>query len=323
LRFETTNNDNLIATHWSETMRVILLVAFWTGLTCGIDAAYATSPEFATEVPFDLCKGMICVQAELTAGKPVTLLIDTGDAQNLISIELAKSYGWTLEPYVDKSGKVAAGVFNAGSHVLKLGKLAEPVSFLAMSAADMGSHGIYEGSLVYTFFKDRILQIDYPHHLLRVSAALNGATTSGKARGQLKIVNFHTWGPPIVTGGPFAINGKSVEAQIDTGYTGTMLIYTAAIKPLGLSDIAKQGAGEVFPFTDGGVTMLAAKARQVGFSDTVIDGNAPLVYFPTPGVHEPDSPFEATVGNALFRNCVLTLNFHDLTLDVQKVTQGG
>jgi predicted aspartyl protease len=305
-------------TLWNETMRAILFVAFWTGLTCCISASFAASPDFATVVPFDLCKGMICVQAELAAGKPVTLLVDTGDAQNLISVELAKSYGWTLEPYVDKSGKVAPGVFNTGSHMLKLGKLAEPVSFLAISTADMGSQGTYEGSLVYTLFKDRILQIDYPRHLLRVSAALNGDATQGKARGQLKIVNFHTWGPPIVTGGPFSINGKSVSAQIDTGYTGTILIYTVAIKPLGLSDIAKQGVGEVFPFTDGGVTMLAAKAQQVGFADTVIDGKAPVVYFPTPGVHEPDSPFEATVGNALFKNCIVTLNFHDLTLEVQK-----
>jgi hypothetical protein len=259
----------------------------------------------------------------LTAGKPITLLIDTGDAHNLISVELAKSYGWALEPYTDKSGKVVPGVFNAGSHVLTLGTLAAPVSFLAVPDADMGSQGIYEGSLVYTFFKDRVLQIDYPHHLLRVSAVLNGNAASGKARGQLRIVNFHTWGPPIVVGGPFTINGRSVQAQIDTGYTGTMLIYTAAIEPLGLSDLAKQGIGEVFPFTDGGVTMLAAKARQVGFADTVIDGQRPIVYFPTPGVHEPENPFEATVGNALFKNCIVTLNFHDLTLDVHDARRGG
>ena len=40
-------------------------------------------------------------------------------------------------------------------------------------------------------------------------------------------------------------------------------------------------------------------------------------------VHEPDSPFEATVGNALFRRCIVTLNFHDLTLDVQQDARGG
>jgi hypothetical protein len=304
-------------------MRAMLCIAVWGGLSFGIVAASAASTEFVADVPFNSCKGMICVQAQLTTGKPTTLLVDTGDAHSLISVELAKSYGWTLEPYADKNGKVVPGVFNAGSHVLTLGKLTEPAPFLAVPAADLGSQGIYEASLVYTFFKDRALQIDYPHHRLRISAVLSGNATSGKARGRLKIVNFHTWGPPIVVGGPFTINGKGVQAQIDTGYTGTMLIYTAAIEPLGLGDLAKQGIGEVFPFTDGGVTMLAAKARQVGFADTVIDDQRPIVYFPTPGVHEPENPFEATVGNALFKNCIVTLNFHDLTLEVHDVKQGG
>ena len=35
------------------------------------------------------------------------------------------------------------------------------------------------------------------------------------------------------------------------------------------------------------------------------------VYFPTPGVHEPDALFEATVGLPLLRHSVLTLDFHD------------
>jgi hypothetical protein len=168
------------------------------------------------------------------------------------------------------------------------------------------------------------LQIDYPHHLLRVSAVLSGDIVGAKARGQLSIVNFHTWGPPILTGGPFTINGKRMQAQIDTGFTGTMLIYTKAIAALGLSEIARRpGVDEVFPFTDGGVTMKAVKTQREGFADSVIDAKSPLVYFPTPKVHEPDSPFEATVGNALFRDCVVTLDFHDMTLEVQRAVGGG
>ena len=40
------------------------------------------------------------------------------------------------------------------------------------------------------------------------------------------------------------------------------------------------------------------------------------VYFPTPGVHEPDGLFEATVGLGVFGKSVLTLDFHDKTLSV-------
>jgi hypothetical protein len=301
-------------------MRAVVLLSSLSLFACA--AADASASGFVTEVPFDSCKGMICVQVKSDDGKPVTLLLDTGDAHNFISVDAAKARGWTLKPYVGKDGKPVDGMFDAGSHVLSLGKVSQPVAFLAMSAADMGSQGTYEGNLVYSFFKDRVLQIDYPHHLLRVSAVLSGAATGDKARGYIKIVNFHTWGPPIVTGGPFTINGQQVEAQIDTGYTGSMLIYTKAIARLGLSELSKQGVGELFPFTDGGVTMLAAKAQSEGFADAVIDASKPTVYFPTPGVHEPDSPFEATVGNALFKNSVITLDFHAMTLDVQPAAGG-
>jgi hypothetical protein len=305
-------------------MRIMILTCVFVGCVFALATSYAASPQFVAEIPFDSCKGMICVKARMDGEDPLTLLLDTGDALNIISVERAKSYGWSLQPHIGRNGKTSPGVFDTGSHTLTLGGVSQPTTFMALSSADLGSQGLYEGSLVYTFFRDRILQIDYPHHLLRVSAVLSGDTEGVKARGRLSIVNFHTWGPPIVTGGPFTINGKQVQAQIDTGFTGTMLIYTKAIASLGLSEIAKrQGLNEVFPFTDGGVTMKAVKAQREGFADSVIEAKSPLVYFPTPKVHEPDSPFDATVGNAFFKNCIVTLDFHDMTLEVQRDVRGG
>lgn len=143
--------------------------------------------------------------------------------------------------------------------------------------------------------------------MLRVSALLTGAARHSGAGGRLQIVNFHKWGPPIVVAEPFTINEKTVSAQIDTAYTGTMLIYTAYIAPLGLSAPASQGTREFFPFTDGGVFMLQGRARSEGFSDRVLDDRTPIVYFLPPGVHEPENPFQATVGNALFAHSVVTM----------------
>ena len=42
------------------------------------------------------------------------------------------------------------------------------------------------------------------------------------------------------------------------------------------------------------------------------------VYFPTEAVHEPDGLFDATVGLELFRNTILTLDFHDMTISIDK-----
>lgn len=287
-------------------------------LTFFVATAAHSAPIFKTDIPFNSCKGLICMSVQLDDGKSATLILDTSDATNVISLEAAKSHGWNVTPYVGKDGKVVPGVFNAGDHTITLGSLSQSTHFLAMSAADMGSHGVYDGNLVYLFFKDRALQIDYPNRRIRVSDILTSSAAIGDAPGQLKIVNFHKWGPPIVVGAPFTINGKPVSAQIDTSYTGTMLIYSAAIAPLDLGDVAKQGKAEMFPFTDGGVSMLAAPTQSEGFASLRLGAKTPLVYFPTAGVHEPENPFEATVGNALFKDSVLTLNFHDMTLDVQQ-----
>lgn len=286
-------------------------------LCLGLAGAAQAAPAFIAEIPFDDCKGMICIQARMDDGKPAILILDTGDATNIISVEAARAHGWTVKPYVGQDGKPVEGFFDTGVHTVSLGKLSEPVHFMAVSAGDMGSHGIYDGNLVYRVFKDQALQIDYPHRRLRISAVLTGTPTQAGAPGKLEIVNFHKWGPPIVVGSPFTINGKTVRAQIDSAYTGTMLVYSAAIGPLGLSALSKQGKGELFPFTDGGVTMLAAPTQSEGFADRMLATTGAVVYFPTKGVHEPENPFDATVGNALFKDSVVTLDFHDMTLDVQ------
>lgn len=270
------------------------------------------------EIPFDMCKGLICLRAQLDGGAPATLTLDTGDAHEFITAEAAKARGWPLRPYIGKDGKVVPSLFDAGEHVVSLGPLKESMNFVAMSARDMGTHGVFQGNLIYLFFKDRVLQIDYPRRRLRVSAMLTGVQPRQPAGGRLEIVNFHKWGPPIVVGGPFTIDGKQVRAQIDTGYTGSMLIYTVAIKSLGLSALAEHGNREFFPFTDGGVTMLADPVRSEGFTSHILSSPA-VVYFPTPGVHEPENPFDATVGNAFFAMSVVTLDFHDMTLDVRPV----
>ena len=64
--------------------------------------------------------------------------------------------------------------------------------------------------------------------------------------------------------------------------------------------------------------MKLAPANKESFHDTTLGVSAPVVYFPTPDVHEPDGMFDATVGLGLFYGTVLTLDFHDMTISVTK-----
>jgi hypothetical protein len=112
------------------------------------------------------------------------------------------------------------------------------------------------------------------------------------------------------------VNGKPITVQIDSVYTGNLLIYSASIAKLGLSSVADTASVEEFPFTDGGVKMRKAPARWIAFAGQTLARNSPI-YFPTKGVHEPDGMFDGTVGLALLQNKIVTLDFHDRTISIE------
>ena len=132
-----------------------------------------------------------------------------------------------------------------------------------------------------------------------------------------KLIPFGDSGPPVVVGSPFRVEGKNVRAQIDTVFTGTLLVYDSALGVLGLT---KEGAPELFRYTDGGVNLLAGRSGSIGFGKRSLASGAKSLYFvgdgPNPK-HQPDGLFEATAGNALFAHSVVTLDFHAMTIDVR------
>lgn len=264
------------------------------------------------------CGGMICIPVTLADGRNHVLLLDTGNVNSWLTAETARALGLKLEP-IEQDRKALAGLFRLGAQTVSLQGRTLTGSFLALEREQTGElpAGV-EGALAYTLFKDKILQIDYPHLTVRM---LEPQQASAVQLGrELKLITFGKQGPPIVVGRGFSINGKPASAQIDTCYTGTLLVYTDAIAQLGLQRAARQGRPRYFPYTDGGVNMSEATAETIAFGAYVLAPRPAIVYFPGMGpnpLHEPDGLFEATVGNALFAHSVVTLDFHAMRFSVQ------
>jgi hypothetical protein len=276
----------------------------------------AATPAHATEVTFRDCGGLICFEASFDGGKPRTLVLDTGNVNSYVTAGAAQAMGWKIDPIV-QDGKPIPGISSSGQHKVKLGGVELAVKPLVFDASAIGEGGPPgDGALAYTAFKDRVVRVDYPHHLISVSDVITTKAAPDAHAGRMEFVTFGKEGPPIVVGGPFTVNGKPLRAQIDSCYTGTLLVYDAALPKLGL---AKSGAPKLFPYTDGGVNMLAGPAQRVGFAARDAVAQSSTVYFVGAGkntVHQPDGLFEATVGNALFAHDVLVLDFHAMTVDV-------
>jgi hypothetical protein len=296
--------------------RVLRILACAIALTLPI-GALAAAP-FVADFAFKPCEGLICIEASLDGAPARTLMLDTGNANSTLIADIARELNWTLKPAA-RGGQAVAGIWLGGEHRVGLGGVAAPEPFYVFERSMLG---IYQppvdGSLSYDFFKDRVLQIDYPHHRIRFTNPIaTPAPEKPEGASALRLITFGEHGPPVVVGSPFTVNGKNVRAQIDTVFTGTMLIYDSALDTLGLK---KEGAAELFKYTDGGVNLLAGRADSIGFAKRGIVGGAHTLYFVGEGtnpVHQPDGMFEATVGNALFANAVVTLDFHAMTLDVR------
>lgn len=266
----------------------------------------------AKEVPLSDCSGLPCASFDLGQGKMVTLLIDTGNSHGVLDVETAKALGLTLTPYVSRSGKEIPDIFTAVVSDLKLGgqSLGETKMLVMDVKKDVaaGSLPKSDGTLSYSSFKDRVVTLDYRQHKLSFTEP-GVSVTAPAGSGDLTYPTFGQKGPPIVVASGFAVNGKPVSVQVDTLYSGSMLIYSAATDKLSLSDQAAGTKMRKFPFTDGGVDMVEGKADQESFAGKTLLSAAAL-YFPTPDVHQPDGLFDGTVGAELFAKHRLTLDFH-------------
>jgi len=292
-----------------------------TGLC--VTHANAQSPggvKFAVEVPLLDCNGMPCVEARMESGPVLKMGIDTGNVDSVLDVAYAEASG--LKSTAPLPAGAPSGMFRTVIPSISVGNVKlRDLPTLAISLSDMIAQNQMpqvDGTLAYTAFKDRILQIDFVGRKVRISEVLTAPAECKDACDKITLIKFGNEGPPIVVADGFEINGKKVSAQIDTMYSGTLLVYTASIEKLHLGDAAKTTKSRDFPFTDGGVKMKEAPAEKEGFRGLTLSGPAPLVYFPTPDVHEPDGLFDATVGLELFYKAALTLDFHDMTVSVEK-----
>ena len=304
-----------------RTLTFVFCFVMLAALSCArANAQRAGAVKFAAEVPLLDCDGMPCVEARMGTGPNLKMAIDTGNVDSVLDASYAKVAGLkSTEPL--PAGAPSAMFRTVIPSITVGGIKLTNVRTLAMGLSDMIAQKQFpdvDGTLAYTAFKDRVLQIDFVAREVRISEVLTAPVECAGACGKFSLIKFGKEGPPIIVADGFEINGKKVSAQVDTMYSGTLLVYTASIEKLQLADAAKTDKSRDFPFTDGGVKMKEAPAASEGFRGVTLSGPAPLVYFPTPDVHEPDGLFDATVGLELFYKAAITLNFHAMTIAVEK-----
>jgi len=286
-------------------MKILALATAFLGV-----AFAAQAQNWAADVPLLSCDGIPCIDAMLGNGVTGRMMIDSGDLISVVDSKDGAAIGFGPDDMKDgqivKAAHTTATV--AGARLDNVPAVAFPLD------ADIAKTEMphVRGSLTYTAFKDRILQIDFVRRRVRISAVLAAPVPCAAPCADLHLITFGKQGPNILVADGFALNGQPITAQIDTAYTGSLLIYDASVDKLGLADLSKAAAkSDRFAFTDGGVDMRKSTAQSVTFGGQPLAANATL-YFATPGVHQPDALFDGTVGLVLMQDKIVTFDLHDM-----------
>ena len=257
------------------------------------------------------CSGLPCVDA-VAGGKHLKLAIDTGDVDSILDLATARQMGLELKPIKGPDGKPSPDYSQAVLKDVQLGDTSlGDVKLLVMDIQTMihkGQMPQVDGSLAYTAFGKLILTLDYKSKRVTASAQAHEALPCPGPCGTMTNPTFGKHGPPIVVTTGFALNNQPLTMQVDTLYSGSMLIYPTSVDKLGLADQQKSTKKRNFPYTDGGVDMVEGQAATESFNSKTLLKNATL-YFATPDVHLPDGMFDGTVGQELFEGHKLTFDF--------------
>lgn len=272
------------------------------------------------DIPMLDCEGLPCIEMSTATGKTLRLLIDTGELNSYLDTKVAQSAGLQLQ------GLQSAGDNSTTAEVqqttvpgAKLGDL--PMGDFPFMVLDTRPQPDKfgqkpqqlpgDGALTFSAFKNRILQLDYARHIVRVSEPQDAAQPCPRDCTDLLIKRFGRFGPATLTTQGFTINGQAVDVQVDTLFTGTMLVYPTSVEKLGLKKEAKSKHKELFPFTQGGLKLARAEVAQESYGRMQLMLDAP-VYFLTPDEPPPSVQFDATVGSGLLNRAVVTFDFRGM-----------
>lgn len=289
----------------------------WIGAfaLCAAAAFAQDNVKWQQELPLLDCDGIPCIDAQIGAQR-VKLAIDTGNDSSVLDASIASKIH--LQAPAQTAGKSSMYRTHLDSISVGTATLERVPVLVADLSTWIAQHHMpaVDGTLAYTAFPDRVLQLDFVHHRLRMSAAGENGECRRSDCDNFSLINFNPSGPPVIVAQGFTINGHTLMSQIDTMFTGSLVIYSSAISKEGLAEQAQSTKEREFDFTDGGVKMTQGSADSESFHQTQLPSRN--VYFPTPAVHQPGDRFDATVGLELLQNAILTLDFKNKTIRIQQ-----
>ena len=292
-------------------MRILTLCLLLTIASCCC-FAQANSQEQAIEIPFEFHKNEIILQVSVNGKGPFNMMLDTGTDPSVVDLATAKELGLKLHPLrkeISGGGTDSNVTYYTQFPLVQFGGLtAKKVDTVAVDLSKISQrlgkplHGVLGHSLL----NGRVVQIDYPNHVVRflarspLSKSTEHANTAKRTVMPLRYVDN-------VLIDDVSVNGKKMVGNLDTGSSGRFNLTPAAVSYLGMDEEVRRAPVSTDVGYKGASENRKGKLRNVTISGISID--EPDVIFFGKGTGRDKKPWGINIGNVFLKDFVVTIDY--------------
>ncbi|HEY3295434.1 MAG TPA: aspartyl protease family protein [bacterium] len=282
---------------------------------CG--GLFAADP--VAEIPFRWVMNQIILPVVIE-GDTLNFQLDTGANPSLVDLTTAQARGLIVRPARHAPGDESRS--NSLDYVAPLRHLnvgGVYIDSIPAMTVDLSLSSRYiglplHGVLGYSFFQNRIVQIDYRRHVVRlyddrpdVDPGRNGVTVP------MMMIEGET--TPLIH--DLTVDGTPLDAGIDTGSSFSFLLFPATVAALGLDNYgANIRADSVLHGESEETDILRGHRATVQIEEMRF--NAAAVEFTREGWSSQGTDlWDGALGNAFFRNARLTLDYKNGLISIE------
>jgi predicted aspartyl protease len=269
------------------------------------------------EVSFDLYQNGIIVPALINGKDTVHLLLDTGWGPLALVSTAATRLGLHPEGAQGDYPRLEVGSLAVGGAVKKR------TSFEVFPAEELQPLiGPHDGVLSTAFFRDLVLQIDYPAKVVRFyarSPIAEPPPNQPDARASVPMVFSPRAGALPFTDG-VVLDGKPVRALFDTGGSGGFMAMKQLVERVSLPILPDAGAGiSVGMLSNGQATQQKvqfARVDRIALGPFVVE--SPRVMVAPSQIEGSDWGHDLNIGYGFMRHYVVTFDYPGKVITFEK-----
>lgn len=286
-------------------------------LVAATGAARALGAAPAAAVPFELFHDVILTEVRVGSNGPYLAMIDTGTDPSAIDVGLARELGLKLgaggeidgggTESIRASETTLPGVTIGALTVRNVEALAGPMVAKVAKALDRPIRLV----LGKSFLDRRIVQFDFPKKVMRFpdSPPLRKPVSERRA-----VLPLRYEDDVLLEG--VRVDGKPVRAILDTGSNGSLKLTPEAVHRLGMDAAAGAGAESKSTGFRGGYSAREGRVERLDLGTIPISN--PAATFWLPGTGHDGKPWDVNIGNAIWKDFVVTLDAVDGILVVER-----